>query len=332
MENKIEVSVIIPTYCREAALEMTLIGFAKQDFKDFEIIIVNDGGNLDVKKIVNLYKNRLRIKYYYQDNQGRSAARNEALKHVEGRYIIFNDDDRIPEKSFVRNHYDKLRENQNQVIIGHKKEILAFYSPELNLREEKLRTLYKRNTKCFEKMYGSDLNQMISLIDLENDFDNVIESWSLGDTDDNITVADDYVYKDIHNFKLGWMIATTANMSYDRSGFEDVRFDTSYVGWGVEDNDFAYQLKLKGNEIIYTDEAVNYHIIHNKNGDPFNELRENVKRICDKYNDFETNLFATVSKEVIYLDEAQSLRNYVKNKTEMESIVLKLIKKINNSY
>lgn len=120
----IDVTIIMPTYNRETALEMTLVGFSKQTYLEFEIIIVNDGGNKEVKNIVDKYKNKLRIKYIYQKNMGRSVARNTALKCAKGKYIIFNDDDRIPAVDYVEKHRNLLKQNENNVIVGHKRDII----------------------------------------------------------------------------------------------------------------------------------------------------------------------------------------------------------------
>ena len=50
------VSVIMPTYNKCTFLKLTLAGFARQTFKDFTVIVVDDGSTDDTKKIVDSYQ------------------------------------------------------------------------------------------------------------------------------------------------------------------------------------------------------------------------------------------------------------------------------------
>ena len=97
------VSVIIPTYNRPKFLERSLQSVYKQTFKDFEVIIVDDGSvcRADNEKIVDKYVRKgMKIKYFYQKNIGAPGARNRGIKEAEGKYIAFLDDDDefLPEK------------------------------------------------------------------------------------------------------------------------------------------------------------------------------------------------------------------------------------------
>lgn len=94
-----KVSVIIPTYNREKFIGAAIKSVLDQTYKDFEIIVIDDGstdGTADVVKEFNSEK----IRYIYQSNQGRSRARNHALELAQGRYIAFldSDDMYLPEK------------------------------------------------------------------------------------------------------------------------------------------------------------------------------------------------------------------------------------------
>lgn len=86
------VSVIIPTYNRENYVVKALDSVLNQKFKDYEIIVVDDGSTDDTKKIViNKYGHRLR--YIYQENSGVSAARNTGIKVAKGEWLAFLDSD-----------------------------------------------------------------------------------------------------------------------------------------------------------------------------------------------------------------------------------------------
>ncbi len=87
-------SVIIPTYNRANYLPLTIKSIQNQTFKDWECIVVDDGSTDNTKDIVHeLILNDSRIKYIYQDNAERSAARNNGVNHSSSNYICFLDSD-----------------------------------------------------------------------------------------------------------------------------------------------------------------------------------------------------------------------------------------------
>jgi glycosyltransferase involved in cell wall biosynthesis len=87
----VKVSVIIPTYCRAALLEQAIASVRKQDFEDYEIIVVDDGSTDDTRDRIREFGDEVR--YIYQNNQGLSAARNKGLSAAKGEYIALLDDD-----------------------------------------------------------------------------------------------------------------------------------------------------------------------------------------------------------------------------------------------
>lgn len=81
-------SVIIPLYNKESFIEKTLECVLNQTFKDFEIIIVNDGSTDNgLEKIKKFTDNRIKI--FQQENQGVSVARNKGMEMAEGEYFCF---------------------------------------------------------------------------------------------------------------------------------------------------------------------------------------------------------------------------------------------------
>lgn len=94
------VSIIIPTYNRADFLPESVGSVLAQTFRNFEILIVDDGSTDNTREILKSYLSDVRIKYFYQENQGQSVARNLALKHARGEFICFLDSDNawFPEK------------------------------------------------------------------------------------------------------------------------------------------------------------------------------------------------------------------------------------------
>lgn len=92
------VSVIIITFNRPQYLCEAINSALGQTFKDFEIIVVDDGSIGKTKEVSEKYGPSIR--YIFQDHQGRSAARNTGINAAKGEYIAFLDDDDIwlPEK------------------------------------------------------------------------------------------------------------------------------------------------------------------------------------------------------------------------------------------
>jgi glycosyltransferase involved in cell wall biosynthesis len=86
-----KVSVCIPTYNREYLLKETLDSVFAQTYKDFEVVIVDDGSTDGTKQM--LEKNGYNVRYYWQENQGESAARNKLIELAQGKYITFIDSD-----------------------------------------------------------------------------------------------------------------------------------------------------------------------------------------------------------------------------------------------
>lgn len=89
----IKVSVIIPTYNYGEFISDSIESVINQTYKDFEVIVVDDGSTDNTTDIIKKYKNR--ISYFYKENGGPSSARNYGIKNSKGEYICFLDADDI---------------------------------------------------------------------------------------------------------------------------------------------------------------------------------------------------------------------------------------------
>jgi len=85
-------SIVIPAYNRGYLLKEVLDFALSQAFLNFEVILVDDGSSDNTRELV-LGITDVRIKYVYQDNRERAAARNLGASVAQGRYITFCDSD-----------------------------------------------------------------------------------------------------------------------------------------------------------------------------------------------------------------------------------------------
>lgn len=87
------VSIIMPTYKRADSIGLAIDSVLKQSYQNWELVVVDDGGNDSTDKVIEAYKDS-RIKYESLDsNQGVSAARNRALSNATGELICYLDSD-----------------------------------------------------------------------------------------------------------------------------------------------------------------------------------------------------------------------------------------------
>lgn len=82
----------MPTYNRALSIGRAIESVLSQTFTDFELIIVDDGSVDDTAQVVAGYGDE-RIRYIYQENAERSAARNNGIRNAKGDYICFIDSD-----------------------------------------------------------------------------------------------------------------------------------------------------------------------------------------------------------------------------------------------
>jgi len=96
-----DVSVIIPTFRRAAFLERAIQSVLRQTYRDFELIVVENGRSEDGKAVVSrLQPQDRRLRYLYQRKPDPTTARNLGIDAARGRYIAFldNDDEWLPNK------------------------------------------------------------------------------------------------------------------------------------------------------------------------------------------------------------------------------------------
>jgi len=113
------ISVIIPVYNGEKWITNTLKNLSKQSFRDFEVIIINDGSTDKTKSLVEVFcKEDQRFEFFNKPNGGVSSARNMGIAKASGKYIIHHDaDDKMP-KDALASLYECAETNQVDIVGG----------------------------------------------------------------------------------------------------------------------------------------------------------------------------------------------------------------------
>ncbi len=117
MENNELISVIVPVYNVSNYLKKCINSILSQTYKNFEIIIVDDGSTDGSETICDEYKNNPNIQIIHKKNGGLSSARNEGLKRSKGKYICFIDSDDYIEGKYLEVLYEMIIRNESDVAV-----------------------------------------------------------------------------------------------------------------------------------------------------------------------------------------------------------------------
>lgn len=172
------VSVITPTFNREAFIQKTVDEVLAQTYGNFEHIIIDDGSTDNTRSILRPYLEDSRIRYFYQDNQGQSSARKNALSHANGDYICFLDSDnywskdklerqlalfsKYPEVDVVYGDVITIDEGGNEISRKNMRRYSGHIAPQM-MRDNCVSmntAMVRRN--CFDELGGSRVNRQVA--------------------------------------------------------------------------------------------------------------------------------------------------------------------------
>lgn len=113
------ISILMPAYNVEKYINMAIDSVLNQTFKDFELIIINDGSTDNTGEIVENYKDRdSRISVYHTENRGLSSARNLALSYARGEYVTFIDSDDAVKEDYLECLYQNAEKYNADVVFS----------------------------------------------------------------------------------------------------------------------------------------------------------------------------------------------------------------------
>jgi glycosyltransferase involved in cell wall biosynthesis len=212
-------SVIIPTYNRRHLFDIALKSVLNQTYKDFEVIVVDDGSTDQTNEVIKNFDDA-RIKYLYQENHGVSHARNRGLGISRGKFIAFLDsDDRwVPQK---------LR-RVKQLIIQYP-EICIFHTEEIWYKGGRLLNQKKKHEKPSGYVYLKAVSLccigMSTAVVMREVFEKI------GLFDESLPACEDYDFwlRATHSFEVKLI---SENLTIKDGG----RTDQLSSQWGLDKN------------------------------------------------------------------------------------------------
>jgi glycosyltransferase involved in cell wall biosynthesis len=112
------VSIIIPCYNQAKYIGETIESVLAQTFQDWECIVMNDGSSDDSERIILPYCEKdQRIHYYKQENAGVCRARNQAIKHAQGEFLLPLDGDDLIAPQYIELAVNYMREHPQTRLV-----------------------------------------------------------------------------------------------------------------------------------------------------------------------------------------------------------------------
>ena len=104
-------SIIVPVFNRPDEVGELLESLCKQELKDFEVIVVEDGSKIPCKDVCDKYAGILDLHYYYKDNSGPGQSRNYGAERANGQWLIVLDSDVVLPTDYLVNADRELAEH-----------------------------------------------------------------------------------------------------------------------------------------------------------------------------------------------------------------------------
>lgn len=115
----VKISCIMPVYNAEKYVSSAIESILNQTFRDFELLILDDGSKDGSLEIIKYYaKQDSRIKYFHRKNRGLPYTLNELIRKADGKYIARMDHDDIAFRDRFKIQYDYMEKNPSVSVVG----------------------------------------------------------------------------------------------------------------------------------------------------------------------------------------------------------------------
>ncbi|CAN5571728.1 glycosyltransferase family 2 protein [soil metagenome] len=238
-------TVIVSVFNRVHELKLIFAALKIQTFKDFEVIISDDGSGKEMKDLVKKEKDssELIIRHIHHEDKGfrKNKILNQSIKVSKTPYLIFFDGDCVPHSNFVKAHFDHRKENV--VLCGRR----------VNLSKKLTESLTVDSIAS--KQYERSLRKYF----LSSIAKNEKQSFNV---EEGIHIKNKLVRKVFLTKKTSIL---GSNFSLHKRMMEKINgFDENYIGAGIgEDSDIEYRLLLSGGQLrSIRNLAIQYHLFH----------------------------------------------------------------------
>ncbi len=244
-------SLIIACYNQSDYLEKVFESLLKQSFKNFEILIADDGSGIELSEIINKYQNKFEypIKHIRHEDKGfrKTIIVNNTVKNSNSDYIIFIDGDCILHHHFIKSH---LSRKEKKVVLSGRR-----------------------------IMFDKEISAKISLRDIKNSKYEKKSFWwnNCKPKDRKRGFYMPFLYKLINSGKKNYWVFGS-NFSIHKEDFISVNgYDQNIIGRGLEDVNLSKRFDLRGYKINrLTYEALQYHLFHESKPIPHTKETENL--------------------------------------------------------
>ena len=112
-----KITVLVPCFNSRATLPATLKSIQQSDYKNLDVIIVDDGSIDTIEDVVNFF-NDSRFRYFWKENEGLGLTRNFGIDNAQGEYIFFLDSDDLIYPNSLSNLLNFALKNDLDVVSG----------------------------------------------------------------------------------------------------------------------------------------------------------------------------------------------------------------------
>jgi glycosyltransferase involved in cell wall biosynthesis len=175
------VSILMPAYKVDQYIGEALDSVFAQTFKDYEVIVINDGSPDQLEQVLEPYLDR--IVYLKQENSGQSAARNRAIEIARGRYLALLDPDDIWKPEYLSVQVALMESDPTISVLYSDAEL--FGNPHYEGKTF-MQTCPSEGEVTLKKLITEECNVMISAIMRRNDV------WRVGLFDESLRSSEDF--------------------------------------------------------------------------------------------------------------------------------------------
>lgn len=135
MNDNPDLSLIVAVYNRAEVVRLVLAAIARQSFRDFEVIIADDGSGPAVKQVVEESRTNqsFPIIHVWQEDAGwrKNRILNSAIRSSKAAYLVFMDGDCLPAKDFLLDHWNEREEGR--ILLGRRVEMSERWAGSLTI-------------------------------------------------------------------------------------------------------------------------------------------------------------------------------------------------------